>query len=109
MIHYRRTDGAVADWGLHLFGDALAAGQATPAWETPTAFEGSDGYGVLHTVGIADDTKQVGFIVHGRPPGGDINTKDPTNAPDRFFTPATCPEIWLEQGDLTVHCSPPAL
>jgi len=100
VIHYNRPDGDYAAWGLHLFGDGLAPGEATPAWENPTPFEGSDGYGALHRIGIADDTKRVGFIVHRRPPG-DPNIKD-TN-PDRFFVPLATPEIWLRAGDGRIY------
>jgi alpha-amylase len=108
VIHYDRTDDAYDEWGLHLFSadpGALADGEATPAWETPTPFEGRDGYGAFHTIRIADDTKRVGFVVHRRPPG-DVNVKD-TDA-DRFFVPLNSPEIWLKQGDPTVYTSPPA-
>ena len=90
------------DWGLHLFGDGLAPGEATAAWANPTPFEGTDGFGVFHEIGIADDTKRVGFIVHRRPPG-DPNTKDPEGSPDRFFIPLATPEIWLRQGDSRIY------
>ncbi len=96
VIHYNRTDGDYPAWGLHLFGDGLAPGEGTAAWENPTPFEGTDAYGALHRITIADDTKRVGFIVHRRPPG-DPNVKD--TDPDRFFVPLATPEIWLRQGD----------
>jgi hypothetical protein len=97
IIHYNRPDGAYTAWGLHLWGDGLAPGEATAEWTNPTLFEGNDAYGALHAIGIADDTKRVGFIVHGRPPYTDPNIKD-TDA-DRFFVPLATPEIWLRQGD----------
>jgi alpha-amylase len=97
VIHY---NGDATAWGLHLFGDALAPGEATAAWESPTPFEGSDAYGPLHEIQIANDTAKVGFIVHRRPPG-DPNTKDPDQSPDRFFIPLATPEIWLKAGDPT--------
>ncbi len=109
IIHYQRTDGAYANWGLHLFDGnppgALAPGQATAEWTNATPFEGTDGYGVFHTIQIADDTKRVGFIVHGKPPGGNPDVKD-TDA-DRFFVPLESPEIWLKQGDPTIYTSQP--
>ena len=108
VIHY---DGDATLWGLHLFGDGLAPGEAHAAWETPTPFEGSDAYGPLHTIQIADDTKKVGFIVHRLPPG-DPNTKDPAGSPDRFFIPLATPEIWLKSGETTIYTArrptPPA-
>jgi alpha-amylase len=97
VIHYNRPDGNYAAWGLHLWGDGLAPGEATPEWTSPTAFEDSDDYGALHRIGIADDTQRVGFIVHGMPPLTDPNIKDTPN--DRFFIPLATPEIWLRQGD----------
>jgi hypothetical protein len=103
-IHYNRPLGGYGDWGLHLFGDGLAPGQATARWEEPTPFEGTDDYGAVITIDLADATKQVGFIVHGMPPNH--NTKD-TDA-DRFFTPAETREIWLRQGDPTVYDSRPS-
>jgi len=102
-IHYKRPDMQYAAWGLHLFGAALAPGEATADYNAPTPFEGLDGYGAFHEMEIADDTKQVGFIVHGMPPNQ--NTKD--TDPDRFFTPIDHPEIWLKQGDPTIYFSPP--
>jgi alpha-amylase len=98
VIHYNRPDGAYSQWGLHLFGDGLAPGEGTADYNSPTPFEGSDGYGALHTIGIADDTKRVGFIVHGMPPN--TGTKD--TDPDRFFIPLATPEIWLRQGDTRI-------
>ena len=65
-IHYNRPAGGYGDWGLHLFGAALAPGEATAEWTNATPFEGTDAYGAFHEIGIADDTQQVGFIVHGR-------------------------------------------
>ena len=44
-------------------------------------------------------TQPVNFIVHR----GD--TKDPPDSPDRSFDPATTPEIWLRQGDVTIYTS----
>jgi alpha-amylase len=100
VIHYNRTDGDYAAWGLHLFGDGLAPGEATAEWTNATPFEATDAYGALHRIGIADDTKRVGFIVHRRPPG-DPNVKD--TDPDRFFIPLATPEIWLRQGDARIY------
>jgi alpha-amylase len=106
IIHYNRPDGDYSAWGLHLWGDGLAPGEATAEWTNPTPFEASDAYGALHRIGIADDTKRVGFIVHGRPPATDPNVKD-TSA-DRFFIPLATPEIWLRQGDARIYTCPAA-
>ena len=80
-IHYNRPDGDYAAWGLHLFGDGLAPGEAHRRVDEPDAVRGhATRYGALHRIGIADDTKRVGFIVHRRPPG-DPNTKDTRHRP----------------------------
>jgi len=105
VIHYKRADGNYAPWGLHLFNasspDAMAPGEATPAWDQATAFEGTDAYGALHTIDIANDTGRIGFIVHGKAPNQD--TKDPAGSPDRFFVPLATPEIWLREGDVRIY------
>jgi glycosidase len=100
VIHYNRPDGDYAAWGLHLFGDGLAPGEATAEWTSPTPFEATDAYGALHRIGIDDDTQRVGFIVHRRPPG-DPNQKD--TDPDRFFIPLATPEVWLRAGDPKIY------
>jgi glycosidase len=102
VIHYHRGDGLYANWGLHLWGDGLPTAERTE-WNQPKAFEGTDAYGAFHSIQLADDTKSIGFIVHGMPPNE--NTKDTDN--DRFFTPVDHPEIWLKQGDPTIYFSPP--
>ena len=109
VIHYNRPGADYDPWGLHLFGDGLAAGEATAGWPHATPFEGTDSFGVLHEIGIADDTKRVGFIVHGNgDTGGNPDTKDPAGAPDRFFIPLSTPEIWLRQGDVKIYSCPAA-
>jgi hypothetical protein len=107
VVHYQRpagdygdhTTGSSADfWGLHLWGDAIAPGEATD-WTAPKPFLGEDEYGRFAFIELADDTAPVNFIVHR----GD--TKDPADSPDRSFDPAATPEIWLREGDLTVYTS----
>ncbi len=105
VIHYYRPDGDYGDfssddyndfWGLHLWGDAIAPGEATE-WTQPKKFNGQDEYGVFAFIELADDTQPLNFIVHK----GD--TKDPDNSPDRSFIPRETPEVWLRQGDVTVY------
>jgi len=100
-IHYNRPDGNYGQWGLHLFGPAPAAAEATAEWTNATAFEGTDTYGVFHEIEIADDTKQVGFVVHGRQPGGgNPDTKDPNNSPDLLLHADRPPGNLAEGGRL---------
>jgi len=103
VVHYKRPAGDYADWGLHLFGDAV---QTPTEWTAPLQRVGVDDDGARFEIAIKDDTKPVGFIVHlpgrddvptGREPGG-----------DRSFVPADSPEIWLKQGDPTVYTSRPS-
>jgi hypothetical protein len=105
IVHYNRPAGDYDDWGLHLFGDAIADGVATE-WTAPRQRAGIDEYGAFYEIPIADDTRPVGFIVHR--PGGDVvpDTREPGG--DRSFVPLEHPEIWLRQGDPAIYFSPPA-
>jgi alpha-amylase len=101
-IHYKRTtDASYAAWGLHLFGDALAPGEATAEWTNATPFEGSDAFGAFHTIAIDEDTRQVGFVVHGRPPNENVKDTDA----DRFFVPLECPHVFVTQGRADFACA----
>jgi hypothetical protein len=100
VIHYKRTDNSYDGWGLHLWGDGLAQGEATE-WATPKLPDGEDSYGKFFVVKVADPTKPVNFIVHK----GDEKDTDP----DRAFTPTEMREIWLAQGDVKVHEHPGAV
>ncbi|MFN2181755.1 MAG: alpha-amylase family glycosyl hydrolase, partial [Candidatus Promineifilaceae bacterium] len=104
IIHYFREDGDYGDhttgdyndyWGLHLWGDITE----TIEWTAPKPFLGEDEYGRFAWVNLTPNATNVGVIAHR----GD--TKDPLNAPDRFFNPSVSPEIWLKQDDLTIYTS----
>jgi alpha-amylase len=102
VIHYNRPDGDYADWGLHLWGDAVA--NPTANWPAPQQRDGIDGYGAYFVIPLKDDTKPVNFIVHRS--GANADVKDVP--PDRSFTPIDSPEIWLKAGDTTIYTSPPS-
>ena len=104
VVHYLRPAGDYADWGLHLWGDAIADGVAT-TWEAPRQRDGIDDFGAVYQIPLKDDTKPVNFIMHR--PSGDVvpDTREPGG--DRSFVPLEHPEIWLVQGDPTVYFSPP--
>ena len=101
VVHYARSDGDYGDetsddfndyWGLHLWGDALAEGEATE-WPNPKPFLGEDDYGRFAWITLQDSSQDVNFIVHR----GD--SKDGTED-DRSFNPnGDGPEIWLKQDD----------
>jgi glycosidase len=104
IVHYNRPAGDYLDWGLHLWGDAIADGVAT-AWEAPRQRDGIDAFGAFYRIPLKDDTKPVNFIMH-RPAGDSVpSTREPGG--DRSFVPLDHPEIWLKQGDPTVYFSPP--
>jgi glycosidase len=97
VVHYNR---APSDWGLHLWGQAVVT---ETAWEAPLMPSGSDTFGSVFTIRLADDTKPVNFIVHRTPPNSD--EREPGG--DRSFVPLDHPEIWLKQGDATIYFSQP--
>jgi hypothetical protein len=100
VVHYFRPNGDYADWGLHLWGDAIADGVATD-WAAPRQRDGVEGGRAVFRIPLKDDTKPVNFIVHR--PSGDMvpDTREPGG--DRSFVPLEHPEIWLVQGDPTVY------
>jgi pullulanase-type alpha-1,6-glucosidase len=93
-VHYTRPDGDYAGWGLHLWGDGLAAGAGT-TWDTPRPPDGTDSFGAYWNVPVGDATKPVNFIIHN----GD--TKDP--GPDMSAVPADAGEVWIRSGENVVH------
>ena len=93
-IHYNRTDGNYAGWGLHLWGDAIAAGVGTD-WANPRPADGTDDFGAYWDVPLKNPQAVLNFIIHN----GD--TKD-VNA-DEAFVPSAAGEIWRNQGDGTIN------
>ncbi|HTE60844.1 MAG TPA: alpha-amylase family glycosyl hydrolase, partial [Solirubrobacteraceae bacterium] len=95
VVHYFRSAGDYADWGLHLWGDAVAPEAKEPniAWGDPWDRSGVDPDGwARYEIPLVDDTKPVNFIMH-RPSGDSVpDTREPGG--DRSFVPATNPEIW---------------
>jgi hypothetical protein len=104
VIHYRRPDGVYTDWGLHLWGDAIADGVATDwlAPRPPTRIEGGE---AVFEIPLEDDTKPVNFIVHK--PGGDTVPDNREPGGDRSFVPLDHQHIWLRAGDPAIYFAPP--
>jgi glycosidase len=100
IIHYKRTDGEYDGWGLHLWGPGLAPGAETE-WNDAKMPDGEDGYGKYFIVPISNPAQPVNFIIHK----GDEKDTDL----DRSFVPNERPEIWLLQGDETLHSHPGAV
>jgi glycosidase len=102
IVHYNRPAADYLDWGLHLFGAAVA----TPtAWEAPLQRSGIDSYGAFYEVALKDDTKPLEFIMHR--PSGDTVPLNREPGGNRSFVPLEHPQIWLKQGDPTVYFSQP--
>jgi hypothetical protein len=93
-IHYQRPDGDYTDWGLHLWGDAIAPSEVTD-WAAPKPPTTIDDFGASWTVAIQNTDSPVNFIIHR----GD--EKDP--GPDQSFDPAAQASAWIQSGDATVY------
>jgi hypothetical protein len=103
-IHYHRAAGDYTGWGLHLFGDAIADGVGT-AWDSPRAPTRFDDFGAVFEVPLADPAASLSYIIH-QPSGDSVpTTREPGG--DRSFVPAVSPEVWVNQGDPTIHTSRP--
>ncbi|MET0417235.1 MAG: pullulanase-type alpha-1,6-glucosidase [Actinoplanes sp.] len=94
IVHYSRPDSGDAAWWLHAWGDT-AAGQPN---DHP--FAGEDAYGRFAWVRLADDARQVGFLVIDHAGVKDLDA-------DRHVDPAITPEIWLRPGDPAIYTEPP--
>ncbi|MVN87230.1 pullulanase-type alpha-1,6-glucosidase [Deinococcus sp. HMF7620] len=89
-VHYQRTDGAYADWGLHVWEDTAA--QVT--WDKPLAQTGRDDWGAYYDIPLKPGAQKVGFLVHK----GD--TKDP--GADLWFDLSRGRELFLKSGGSNV-------
>ena len=129
-VHYRRYDGAYADWGLHLWNGSgidaarLPAGVSLPDWGSALPFAAMPGHAVgdgeivfeIPVLNPAQDPSrtQLEFIIHGRPPAVSADDKDgrDANIAVRYATLAVADgvgDIWLVEGDATVYTAPPDL
>ncbi|WP_335989556.1 pullulanase-type alpha-1,6-glucosidase [Glycomyces sp. MUSA5-2] len=82
----RAPEDSGTDWGLHLWGDALAEGVET-AWDAPRPPDGTDEWGRYWQVPVDDVDAQMGLIVH------DGDTK--LYGSDVLLTPAALGETWV--------------
>jgi alpha-amylase len=103
-VHYHRADGNYANWGLHLWGDAIAEGVGT-TWDAPRAPTRFDDFGAVFEIPLADPAASLNYIIH-QPSGDSVPaTREPGG--DRSFVPAVSPEVWVVSGDPTIHTSRP--
>jgi alpha-amylase len=108
VIHYLRPAGDYADWGLHLFGDAVADDVLSRVtWNTPWPYASIDADGwARFEIPLKNDTVPLNFVIHR--PGGDSVpvTREPGG--DRSILPINTPEVWIVAGDPTIHTSRPS-
>jgi glycosidase len=104
IIHYHRADGNYTDWGLHVWGDAIAEDVGT-AWDAPRQPTRFDDFGAVFEIPLADASASLIFIIH-KPSGDSVpDTREPGG--DRSFAPLASPEVWIVSGDPTIHPTKP--
>ncbi|HEV7962033.1 MAG TPA: pullulanase-type alpha-1,6-glucosidase [Actinoplanes sp.] len=96
VVHYRREDSGYGDWALHAWGD-IAADQVT-GFPGGHPFAGEDSYGRFAWVRLADNARDVGFLVVDRSGGKDV-------AEDRHVDAGASAEVWLRAGDPAIYDS----
>ncbi|HEX5533064.1 MAG TPA: alpha-amylase family glycosyl hydrolase [Actinomycetales bacterium] len=107
-LRYFRPGSDYDGWGLHMWGEAVdPAVLQQISWDRPMPHTRVEDGWAVYEIPLVDDTKPVNFIMHL--PSGDLvpETREPGG--DRSFTPVDTPEVWITQGDPTVHTSPPPL
>ncbi|MFK0153784.1 pullulanase-type alpha-1,6-glucosidase [Streptomyces sp. NPDC090499] len=98
VVHYKRTDGDYADWGLYAWGD-LADGEAT-TWPASHPFTGRDAYGAFAYVKLKPGATNVGFLVIDKDGNKDVSA-------DRSIDVTRTGEVWIEQGKADVLTTKP--
>ncbi|MFF8945855.1 pullulanase-type alpha-1,6-glucosidase [Streptomyces sp. NPDC014864] len=98
VVHYKRTDGDYANWGLYAWGD-LADGEST-TWPASHPFIGRDAYGAFAYVKLKPGASNVGFLVIDKDGNKDVSA-------DRSIDVTKTGEVWIEQGKDTVQTQRP--
>ncbi|MER7839159.1 pullulanase-type alpha-1,6-glucosidase [Streptomyces sp. NPDC096040] len=99
IVHYQRTDGDYADWGLYAWGD-IADGEAT-TWPAGHPFVGRDAYGAFAYVKLKPGASNVGFLVVDKDGNKDVSA-------DRSIDVTRTGEVWIAQGKADVMTERPA-
>ncbi|WP_369388804.1 pullulanase-type alpha-1,6-glucosidase [Streptomyces sp. CG1] len=99
IVHYKRTDGDYANWGLYAWGD-LADGEAT-TWPAGHPFVGRDAWGAFAYVKLKPGASNVGFLVVDKNGDKDVSA-------DRSIDVTRTGEVWVEQGKPDVLTQKPA-
>ncbi|GHH30910.1 1,4-alpha-glucan branching enzyme [Streptomyces lanatus] len=100
VVHYKRTDGDYANWGLYAWGD-LADGESTE-WPKSHPFVGRDAYGAFAYVKLKPGASGVGFLVIDKDGNKDVSA-------DRTIDVTKTGEVWIEQGKADVVTERPDL
>ncbi|MGW1398142.1 pullulanase-type alpha-1,6-glucosidase [Streptomyces sp. NPDC002405] len=98
VVHYKRTDGDYANWGLYAWGD-LADGEST-TWPNSHPFTGRDAYGAFAYVRLNPGASDVGFLVIDKDGNKDVSA-------DRSIDVTRTGEVWIEQGKDDVRTARP--
>ncbi|MFI1535700.1 pullulanase-type alpha-1,6-glucosidase [Streptomyces anandii] len=98
VVHYKRTDGDYANWGLYAWGD-LADGEST-TWPASHPFTGRDAYGAFAYVKLKPGASNVGFLVIDKDGNKDVSA-------DRSIDVTKTGEVWIEQGKEDVRTERP--
>ncbi|MGW2640932.1 pullulanase-type alpha-1,6-glucosidase [Streptomyces sp. NPDC001348] len=98
IVHYKRTDGDYADWGLYAWGD-IADGEST-TWPAGHPFTGRDAYGAFAYVRLKPGASNVGFLVVDKDGNKDVSA-------DRSIDVTRTGEVWVEQGKTDVLTEKP--
>ncbi|MFE7230162.1 pullulanase-type alpha-1,6-glucosidase [Streptomyces sp. NPDC057596] len=98
VVHYKRTDGDYANWGLYAWGD-LADGEST-TWPNSHPFTGRDAYGAFAYVRLKPGASDVGFLVIDKDGNKDVSA-------DRSIDVTRTGEVWIEQGKDDVRTARP--
>ncbi|KXK61283.1 sulfonate ABC transporter ATP-binding protein [Micromonospora rosaria] len=96
VVHYQRPDGRYDDWNLYAWGD-IDPGYVTE-WPKGQPFAGTDSYGRFAWVKLKPGARSVGFLVVDADGNKDVDA-------DRTIDVASTGEVWIRQGDPTVHPS----
>lgn len=88
-VHYLRATPSYDGWGLHVWGNGLAAGMAT-SWASPRAWDSLAGGAAVYSVQVSDTAQALGLILHN----GDLKSpsQDLSIVPDSFGT-----TVWVVQ------------
>ncbi|MBB2941461.1 pullulanase-type alpha-1,6-glucosidase [Actinoplanes lutulentus] len=97
IVHYHRPDGDYSDWSLHAWGD-VADEMIYPGG---APFDGEDENGRFAWVRLAENAREVGFLVVHRYGAKDVDV-------DRWVDIAEKSEIWITANDRRLQDPPPA-